>query len=112
MAGRSPDAVRLRRDKSVFDEVVDDALRGPELPALRTILGGASEVTAYARPEAIAAMLDRPPGPGDPAAGQWADDVLRLAAVEVWLRSQADPELPGRLLDSSFSPTPARLGTV
>jgi asparagine synthase (glutamine-hydrolysing) len=112
MAGRSPDPVRLRPDKSVFDGVVDAALRGPELAALRRLLGGRdAEVRAYARPQALAAMLDRPPGPRDPAAGQWADDLLRLAAVEVWLRSQGDPELPRRLLDSSFITTSPKPGT-
>ena len=32
IAGRSPDAVRLRPDKSVFDDVVDAALRDPNCP--------------------------------------------------------------------------------
>lgn len=107
MAGRTPEPVRLRPDKSVFDLLVTDALVGPELPALRELLGGGAEIGAFARPEAIAAMLDRPPPawPGDP--GAWGDDVMRLAAVETWLRSQADPDLPRRLLDGGRVPQPA-----
>jgi hypothetical protein len=108
MAGRTPDPVRLRPDKSVFDLLITDALVGPELPALRELLGGrAAEVRAFARPEAVAAMLDRPPPawPGDP--GAWGDDIMRLAAIETWLRSQEDPELPRRLLDSGHVPQPA-----
>lgn len=104
MRGRTPDAVRLRPDKSVFDDVVDDALRGPELPALHRLLGGATEIRAFARPEAIAAMLAHPPHPHNPAAGQWADDVLRLTAAELWLRSQSDPTLPSRLLEEGTVP--------
>lgn len=107
MAGRSPDAVRLRPDKSVFDRLVDDALVGPELPALRELLGRGSEIGAFARADAVAAMLDRPPPawPGDP--GAWGDDVLRLTAMETWLRAQADPGLPRRLLDQRVAPEPA-----
>ncbi len=37
MAGLSPDEVRLRRDKSVFNDLIVDALVGPELPALDQI---------------------------------------------------------------------------
>lgn len=98
MVGISPDVVRLRPDKSVFDDLLTNALAGPELPALRGVLGGASEVRAYARPEAIRQLLDNPPPGqrGDP--GSWGEDVLRLAAIELWLRSQADPDLPRRLL--------------
>lgn len=107
MAGRTPDAVRLRPDKSVFDLLVTDALVGPELPALRTLLGQGSEIRAFARPDAIADLLDRPPPawPGDP--GAWGDDVLRLTAMETWLRFQSDPTLPSRLLESGRVPAPS-----
>jgi asparagine synthase (glutamine-hydrolysing) len=106
MRGMTPDAVRLRPDKSVFDFLVTDALTGPELPALRELLGRGSEVHAFARPDAIAALLDRPPPawPGDP--GAWGEDVMRLTAIETWLRSQADPELPRRLLERGAAPPP------
>ncbi len=63
MAGISPDAVRLRAGKSVFDDLVTDALLGPELPALRELLGNASEVRAYARAEAIDELLEEAPAP-------------------------------------------------
>ncbi|HKZ14490.1 MAG TPA: asparagine synthase-related protein [Solirubrobacterales bacterium] len=107
MEGRTPDAVRLRPDKSVFDLLVTDALVGPELPALRELLGGGSEIRAFARAEAITDLLDHPPPswPGDP--GAWGDDVMRLTAMETWLRFQADPALPQRLLADPLVPKPS-----
>ncbi len=107
MDGISPDAVRLRPDKSVFDDLVTDALAGPELPALREILGNATEIGAYARPEAIAELLDRPPPNQRDSPGDWGEHLLRLAAIELWLRYQGDPDLPARLLESPLVVAPA-----
>jgi len=106
MAGLSPDVVRLRPDKSVFDDLVTDALVGAELPALRELLGSGSEIRAYARGDAIAELLAQPPPSqrGDP--GVWVDDVLRLVAIELWLRYQADRELPQKLLDGPLLAAP------
>jgi asparagine synthase (glutamine-hydrolysing) len=106
MSGLSPDSVRLRPDKSVFDELVSAALLGPELPALRQLLGNASEVRAYARPEAIADLLAHPPPHQRGEAAAWEDDVLRLTAIELWLRFQEDPDLPARLLEGELVPPP------
>jgi asparagine synthase (glutamine-hydrolysing) len=107
MAGVSPDSVRLRPDKSVFDDLVTGALVGPELPALRLLLAEPREVSAYAKPAAIAGLLERPPPNQRGDAGAWGEDLLRLAAVEAWLRSQADPELPRRLLARPEIPQPS-----
>jgi asparagine synthase (glutamine-hydrolysing) len=106
MAGISPDVVRMRPDKSVFDEPVTDALTGPELPALREILGNATEIRAYARREAIAELLDNPPPHQRGDAGAWGEHVLRLTAIELWLRYQGDHELPRKLLESSLVAAP------
>jgi hypothetical protein len=107
MAGLSPDAVRLRPDKSVFDDLVNDALVGPELPALRELLSGAAEVRAYARPAAIAELIANPPPRQRGSAGAWGEDILRLAAVEAWLRYQEYPALPRRLLEEGLVAQPA-----
>jgi asparagine synthase (glutamine-hydrolysing) len=96
-AGINPDATRLRPDKSVFDDVVTDALLGPELPALRNLLGEPKELGAFVRTDRVRELVDHPPGPTDPRSGRWGDDVLRLTAVELWLRLQSDRELPTRL---------------
>lgn len=106
MAGLSPDVVRLRPDKSVFDDLVTGALLGAELPALLELLGGARELGAYVRPGAIDELLrNRPPHQrGD--VGAWSEDILRLTAVELWLRFQSDPDLPARLLESPLITAP------
>ena len=111
MAGLSPDSVRLRPDKSVFDDLVTGALVGPELPALRGILSRPVEILAYADADGVEELLAKPPPGQRGDAGAWGDDLLRLAAIELWLRSQAEPELPQRLLAESFAPPPRfRLG--
>ena len=104
MNGLSPDFVRLRPSKSVFDQVVIDALTGPEFVGLRVILDNATEVGAYARPQAIRDLLNTAPPRqrGHPFA--WTQDVLRLAALEVWLRYQGDSSLPEKLLEDPRIP--------
>jgi asparagine synthase (glutamine-hydrolysing) len=99
MAGLSPDSVRLRRGKSVFNELLLEGLTGPELPALRLLLGApGTEIRAYTRPGAIEELLDRPPPHQRGYEMDWVHGVLRLAAMEAWLRSQADPGAPAALL--------------
>jgi asparagine synthase (glutamine-hydrolysing) len=98
MAGISPDSVRLRRDKVRFDQVLMDALVGHELPALRALFGDAPEIAAYVEPEALTELLERvPPRQRDPLA-IWASQVLRFAAMEIWLRSQESRPLPDQFL--------------
>ncbi len=88
MAGISPDTVRLRPDKSVFDALVTDALLGPELPAIRAILGDPRELGPYADLDQVRTMVEHPPAPHDPRSGAWGEEVLRLTAIELWLRAQ------------------------
>jgi asparagine synthase (glutamine-hydrolysing) len=99
MRGFSPDAVRLRPKKSVFDHVIADALTGPEQPVLLMILENASEIGDYVNQENLRELLENsPPRQRGPTA-IWALDVLRLAGVEIWLRYQEDRSLPERLLE-------------
>ena len=106
MAGRTPDGVRLRPDKSVFNDLVIDALVGPEFKALELLLGDSSEVRAFARVDGIRELLERRPPNQRGYSFGWAQDVLRLAAIEVWLRFQEDRSLPMRLLEDSLIPKP------
>ncbi len=76
-----------------------EALTGPELPALRKILGNASEIGAYVDPAALRELLEKVPPRQRDSIAIWTSHVLRLAAAEVWLRSQEDPSLPQRLLE-------------
>jgi hypothetical protein len=44
-------------------------------------------------------MIERPAALGTTRAYDWVGEVWRLAMVEAWLRSLADPAAPDRLLD-------------
>jgi asparagine synthase (glutamine-hydrolysing) len=95
MAGISPDEVRLRPGKSVFDGLIVSAVAGPEITAIREILDdGKGELGAYVRPDRLREMLR----PRAPLSGAAARDLLRMTAVEAWLSSQGNPELPRQLL--------------
>ena len=107
MAGFTPDSVRLRPDKSVFNDLVLDALLGPEMPALREILGSSSEIRAYARADGIRELLENPPPHQRGYSFAWAQDALRLTAIELWLRYQADRSLPERLASDPLIAQPA-----
>lgn len=99
MAGLVPDRVRLRRDKSYFNELFVDCLSRTDRPALERLLGAPdAEVNAYVRPEVVRErLLDAPPERRGPA---WAWAVWRLATAECWLRLQPDPAFPDRALET------------
>ena len=89
--GRLPDEVRLRRSKRHFDAVVQGALAGPELGAVRSLLGADAQLGAYLDLEAVWNSLLRLPPPSDPSGRQrWVVPLWRLVTAECWLRSQAD----------------------
>jgi asparagine synthase (glutamine-hydrolysing) len=98
MAGLLPDEVRLRKEKVTFD-----ALRGQSLQSDWEVVKGLladprARVLEYARPQAIAELLDRSPGRwGD--LSHWSGQLMRLLALESWLRYQEDPAFARRLLE-------------
>jgi asparagine synthase (glutamine-hydrolysing) len=95
-AGLVPDAVRLRRSKSYFDELFRETLAGPDLPTLTRLLAAPdAEVNAYVRPEVVREWLLRRAATG--GTGDWAWPLWRLATTECWLRSQAEPSFADRL---------------
>jgi asparagine synthase (glutamine-hydrolysing) len=84
MRGLVPDAVRLNDRKPYFNDLLADALSGPDR-ALAAELAGAEELARYVRRERVDELLERPAGPA------WPLDVWRLAAAGAWLRAQHDP---------------------
>jgi asparagine synthase (glutamine-hydrolysing) len=98
MRGRLPDHVRLRSQKTPFDPVMMGALNGPERAGLEMILGNATHVWDYADPKGVHELLEKPPLEQRDPVAVWASHVLRLAAIEVWLRYQEDPSVQERLL--------------
>jgi asparagine synthetase B (glutamine-hydrolysing) len=97
-----PDSIRLRSEKSAFDQVLTDALTGADLPALRHILESPSaEVRAWVRPELVReTVLERPPEVHPGGADGWSKVAWRLLGLECWLRTQEDASFPARALDS------------
>jgi asparagine synthase (glutamine-hydrolysing) len=98
-AGVLPDEIRARPDKSTFGTLVVDAVSGPDWPlATRLLRARDAELWAYARPEPIGRLLEVPP---ERRSIKWARLVWRLATTESWLRAQADPGYPSRLLEGA-----------
>jgi asparagine synthase (glutamine-hydrolysing) len=98
VAGLLPDAVRLRPDKVDFSGLLIDALGGPDAALLRDLLGPTvGEIWAYVDQAQVHQLLDVPI---ERRSTEWARVVSRLATTECWLRSQGDPTLPQRLLET------------
>jgi asparagine synthase (glutamine-hydrolysing) len=100
VAGLLPDGVRLRPAKSTFDAAFHGAMAGPDLPAVRRILGSPdARIGVYVDLSAIRdGLLD--PGPPERAARQsWAMRLWRLLTAECWLRSQEDVSFAQRLAE-------------
>jgi asparagine synthetase B (glutamine-hydrolysing) len=93
-----PDEIRLRREKSYFNELFLETLGGPDLPALRGLLGDpGAEINAYVHPELVRSLLLD--APAARRGGMWAWAVWRLVTAECWLRHLVDPGLPRRKLE-------------
>jgi asparagine synthase (glutamine-hydrolysing) len=98
MAGRLPDAIRLRPTKSHFDAVFHESMAGPDLPAARALLGRSdAEVGSYADLAKVRELLSSPPT-RTMERMWWALHLWRLMTAECWLLAQSDPEAVDRTL--------------
>jgi asparagine synthase (glutamine-hydrolysing) len=104
MAGRLPDEVRLRREKSYFDSLFHRVVGMTDRDALLRLLDNRAEVAAYARVDKVRGFLEG--DPQRPAA--WAWIVWRVAMAECWLQSLADPSFAARAL-AEWTFEPARI---
>jgi asparagine synthase (glutamine-hydrolysing) len=94
MAGRLPEAVRLRARKAWFDELVIDALRGPDAGAVEALLCVRdAEIGAWAEQPAVQRMVESGP-PRGTGRFAWMHAVWRLSSLECWLRTLAGRPLP------------------
>jgi asparagine synthase (glutamine-hydrolysing) len=96
IAGRLPDAVRLRARKAWFDALILDSLCVADAAGVRALLTGPrTELGAYVDLDGVRAMLDSGPPEG---AGRfrWMHLLWRLVTAECWLRTLAGglPEIP------------------
>lgn len=92
--GIVPDSIRCRRDKPAFNAVLDESLLGPDLGAVRKLLGEGARVAEWVEPRFRAELLAGPRGPA--GSRRWGMSVWRMLAAECWLRAQEDPGFPER----------------
>ncbi len=108
MAGLLPDAVRLRPEKALFESLIVDSLRGPDMAAVRRLLTDPdAELGAYVDLGGVRrALLDSDRElRGSPFRWMW--QVWRLVTAECWLRAQAHPA--GDPLAPELHVSPARI---
>lgn len=89
MDGLLPDAIRLRPNKALFDEILVDALAGADRTAVRQLIGDPkAELGAYVDLEAVRPLL-----PTDDMSATYSfrriQQLWRLVTLECWLRAQA-----------------------
>jgi len=90
MAGLLPDAVRLRPQKALFDEILVDGLAGVDRKAVHQLMGQpTAELRAYIDISAARSVLPRD-DMSVSYSSQWIQQLWRLASLECWLRAQAN----------------------
>jgi asparagine synthase (glutamine-hydrolysing) len=96
--GLLPDSIRLRRDKTYFNQLFVDCLAGPDRPLIEALVGAPdARVNEYVRPDVVRSrFLDAPPGRRN---GFWAWTTWRLLVLETWLRSLEDSRFPAQALE-------------
>lgn len=100
--GVLPDSIRLRRDKSTFDEVFHEAIQGHDREHIWRLLSSPhAELGAYVDLELMRRELLEAPPPVVPAERQhWFVQLWRLTTAECWLRTLADPSFPDEVRSS------------
>ena len=92
LRGVLPDAIRLRAEKSYFNDVLGSAVHVADAAAIESLLAGRTEVSRYVRPELGARLRALPPS-------RWGRRetwlLWRLVTLECWLRMHADPNFLG-----------------
>jgi len=101
LAGRLPDLLRLRPDKTRFTALMVRTLATDDMPAIRRLLDDPrAEVGAYADLHRVRRdLLDADPRRAAFGPVAWCYAVWRLVTAECWLRFQEDRALPERLLE-------------
>jgi asparagine synthase (glutamine-hydrolysing) len=107
LRARVPDTVRLWREKSNLAPLYYAAVL-EDIPGVRRILvSRGAEVRAFVRPDAVEALLEKPPPPGGRGYLDWMASIWSLVVVECWLRQQGDPGFAERTLESGLFRTPS-----
>ncbi len=89
MAGLLPDAVRMRPEKALFESLIADCLRGPDLAAVRLLLTDpGAELGAYVDLGGVRRALLDTDQEFRSSPFRWMWQVWRLTTAECWLRAQ------------------------
>lgn len=113
LVGTLGDSLRLRVGKSRFDRMVIANLMG-DLGAIRALVcAPGAEVGAYAQREGLRRLIDQGPGGHPVGPFVWAQEILRLVMIEVWLRQQAEPGFASALAArGTFSAARLHVGPI
>jgi asparagine synthase (glutamine-hydrolysing) len=105
MAGVTPDVVRLRREKSYFNQLVLDSLTRHDWPTVTRVLEDPqAEVQTFVQRDKLRDTLLRTQASGTRV--PWATTVWRVFMIECWLRTQVDPSFPQRAVETWQIPEP------
>ncbi|MGH2871887.1 MAG: asparagine synthase-related protein, partial [Solirubrobacteraceae bacterium] len=100
MAGLMPDEVRLSRRKSNLAPFYHRGLTGPDLAAIRQLLGyGRLEIERWVRPQVVRELLEHPPAARSGTWLQWQAAIWGCLTVECWLRSLGRPTFAEEMLE-------------
>ena len=94
-AGLLPDAVRLRSEKSYFNQLFQQVLSSTDRDALLELFGERAQISRYVQMEVLRGYVDG----SLPRSASWRWIVWRAATAECWLRSLEAPSFPMRALE-------------
>jgi asparagine synthase (glutamine-hydrolysing) len=107
LEGLMPDAIRLRKLKSFFNEIVIQALSGPDFEAARELVGAReAEIHAFVQPDLVRERFLGGPEHHPEGRAAWMRELWQLMTAEIWLRFQSDRRLPERLTSRWRLPEP------
>lgn len=100
--GLVPDSVRLRPDKSTFDEVFHESIASRDRPLLTALLADpAARVGAYTDLGAVRAHIDSALPTDGHERMLWGLHTWRLVTAELFLRFQEDEAAPRRAVEAA-----------
>lgn len=90
MRGLLPDSVVLRPDKVAFDAVRGLSLQDDRAIVRELVGDRGARIRAYTVDREVDALVEEQPGTW-PELAEWSGHLLRVVALELWLRAQEDP---------------------
>jgi asparagine synthase (glutamine-hydrolysing) len=101
-AGLLPDAIRLRSEKSYFNELLEEVLMSTDRDALLQLFDDQAHISRYVQTEVLRGYVLG----SDPRPASWQWIVWRAAAAECWLRMLEDASFPEQAMRGWGEPPP------